>query len=81
MVSTRRSIELSLNVYAHSCYLGDEESHANANRGDECLLRLLAGEHEDGEDELSGQELVIIAALVAMSKVFHVVLTISMKSP
>jgi hypothetical protein len=36
--------------------LGDEEGEADANRGDECALVLLGGEHEDCEDELSGQE-------------------------
>lgn len=43
-------------VYA--CKLDNEESDADANRCDEGCFRLFGGEHEDGEGELRGKELI-----------------------
>lgn len=36
--------------------LGDEKCEADADGGEESAFVLLGGKHEDGEDELGGQE-------------------------
>jgi hypothetical protein len=53
--------------------LDDEEREANADGGDEGVFGLFGGEHQDGEDQVGGEELSGEEENVSALQVFRVI--------